>query len=304
MPQVAHPFAAERALRQLQALLEGQQFESIEEVNARLEILTGEGRLAELAAAWTQNDPKWRAQDLAYDALETDDLGEALWLADQALKLDPECTDAQRLIVAVLPMSPENRVQLMREVVERAEKNLGEHYIKENAGDFWGIVATRPYMRAKGNLAELLLAAGDSEEASSIYERMLELDRSDRQGVRFALLGLYLGSGNLNGARGVMSRFRSEEKHFAAFAWARVLERWLSGNLKAAKEALARARKINRFVEPYLTGARRLPRRVPEYFQPGEESEARLCMHELAAAWERHPAFREWVRAAMNPDSN
>ena len=32
----------------------------------------------EMANAWKQEDPKWRAQELAYDALETDDLEEAL----------------------------------------------------------------------------------------------------------------------------------------------------------------------------------------------------------------------------------
>ena len=61
-----HPFASERAHRQVQALMEGQKFESLEQANARLAELTAGGRLSEIANAWNRADPKWRAQELAY----------------------------------------------------------------------------------------------------------------------------------------------------------------------------------------------------------------------------------------------
>ena len=79
--------------------MEGQKFDSVDEVNAQLAALTAGGRLSERASAWKRDDPKWRAQELAYDALETDDLVEALRLIHEALKLDPDRTDAQRLMV-------------------------------------------------------------------------------------------------------------------------------------------------------------------------------------------------------------
>jgi len=148
-PAVEHAFAAERALREVQALLEGQEFESFDSLNARLAELTRGGRLSEMANAWRQDDPKWRAQELAYDALETDDIEEALRLVHEALKLDPDCTDAQRLMVSLLPMQLDNRLQLMREVVANAERNLGESFFEAHMGRFWGTVSTRPYMRAK-----------------------------------------------------------------------------------------------------------------------------------------------------------
>ena len=296
-PVVEHPFASERALREIDALLEGQKFESIEEANARLAELTRDGRLSERARAWKQDDPRWRAQELAYDALETDDLEEALRLVNAALKLDPYCTDAQRLMVSLLPMSLENRIQLMRDVVEKAERNLGESFFEENTGHFWGIVSTRPYMRAKRHLGELLADAGNLEEAIAVFERMLELNPDDNQGVRYPLLGLYLATNQREGARRVMSRYPDEEKILGSFAWARVLERWLSGELKEAEAALARARKVNPFAERYVSGARALPREAPAYYRPGEDSEAQVCARELAAAWQRHPGFRAWLRA-------
>jgi hypothetical protein len=100
-PVFDHPFAAERSLYEIQALLEGQEFESFDEANARLADLTSGGRLSERANSWKQNDPKWRAQQLAYDAMEAGDLMEALRLCNEATKLDPNCTDAQRLMVSL-----------------------------------------------------------------------------------------------------------------------------------------------------------------------------------------------------------
>jgi tetratricopeptide (TPR) repeat protein len=294
--QAEHPFAAERSIRAVQALLEGQKFESVDEVNARLADLTRGGRLSEIANSWKQDDPKWRAQELAYDALETDDIEEALRLVNEALRLDPDCTDAQRLMVSVLPMTHENRILLMREVVEKAEHNLGESFFVEHNGRFWGTVSTRPCMRAMQHLGELLAEAGQLREAIAVFKRMIELNPGDNQGMRYPLLGLYLATDQPEDADRVLSGYEGEEKIMGSFAWARVLERWLSGKLDEAEAALAQARKVNSFAELYLSGARPLPKETPAYYGPGDEAEAQICARELAVAWERHPGFREWLR--------
>src|ERR1700680_5299415 len=156
VPELEHPLGAERSLWQIEALMEGEKFTNVDEANARLEEMIGDGRLADRARAWKQDDPKFRAQDLTYAALETDDLGEALRLVHEALELDPDCTDAQRLMVALLPPSVEKRLHLMREVVEKAERAMSESCVQKNTGHFWGMVSTRPYMRAKQHLGELL----------------------------------------------------------------------------------------------------------------------------------------------------
>lgn len=103
-PAQGRSFATERVLRGVRALIEGQSFESTEDLNARLAELTRGGRVSDLANAWKQDDPKWRAQELAYDAMEADDPFETLRLVAEAQKLDPDCTDAQRLVVSLLPM--------------------------------------------------------------------------------------------------------------------------------------------------------------------------------------------------------
>jgi tetratricopeptide (TPR) repeat protein len=295
-PEIEHPFAAERSLREIHALLEGQEFGSVEEINARLAELTRGGRLSEMANAWKRDDPKWRAQELAYDALETDDFGEALRLVDEALKLDPDCTDAQRLMVSLLPTELDNRIQLMREVVEKAERNLGDDFFEKEAGHFWGIVSSRSYMRAKQHLGELLVEVGALEKAIAVFERMLELNPNDNQGMRYPLLALYLATNQLDGAARLMSRYPDKERVTGSFAWGRVLERWLAGELAEAETALAQAREVNPYAEPYISGERELPSEVPAYYRFGEESEALVCAKELAVAWKSQPAFREWLR--------
>jgi hypothetical protein len=136
----------------------------------RLAELARGGRISAMAGAWKQDDPKWRAQKLAYEALEADDIVEALRLAGEAQKLDPDCTDAQRFMVALLPMELDNRIQLMREVVDKAERNLGQSFFEEHTGHFWVTLSTRPYMRAQQHLGELLAEAGNLAEAIAVFD--------------------------------------------------------------------------------------------------------------------------------------
>lgn len=264
-------------MREVLALTEGHDFDSIEELNAKLADLTRSGGLSEKAQAWKQDDPKWRAQELAYEAMEADDPFDALRLVDEAQKLDPDCTDAQRLMVSLLPMELDNRIQLMREVVAKAEQSLGEKFIEENKGHFWGVLSTRPYMRARQELGELLTAADKLEEAIAVYERMLELNPNDNQGVRYSLVGLYLAIKRGQAASDLLSRYPGEEDYTAVFAWGRVIEHWLASRAVDAQSALLKARTVNPFVERYLAGTRKPPGRLPSSYRPGDDSEAQVC---------------------------
>jgi hypothetical protein len=106
----------------------------------------------------------------------------------------------------------------MTEVVEKAERNFGEDFFQENLGHFWGEVTTRPYMRAKHHLGELLVEAGRLQEAISVFARMVELNPNDNQGIRYQLVSLYLASKQPDRTAELMSRFPDEEKLMGAFA--------------------------------------------------------------------------------------
>lgn len=292
-------FATESVLRQIHAAIEGEEFETADDLNARLKELTSSGQLGELANARKQNDPKWRAQELVYEAMDATDPVTTLELVLEALKLDPACTDAQRLMVDIAPMEPENRISLLREVVRKAEEGFGQEFFAKNTGHFWGMLDTRPYMRALQALAEALAGAGRTEEAAQTFERMLALNPNDNQGVRYALLGLYLALKRQDSAAKLLDQFPSEEGFSATFAWGRVMERWLAGALEEAGKALAAARRQNRYMERYMAGLQQLPEALPDAYPPGDDSEAQTAAADLAPAIQNLPEFVAWLQMRM-----
>jgi tetratricopeptide (TPR) repeat protein len=217
-------------------------------------------------------DPKAQAQELAYQAMEHPDHAESARLARAALRLDPECVDALATLAGLTVHSDGDLIARLEEVVATGARALGADFFAENRGRFWGILPTRPYMRTRAALADLLRQTGRLAEAIGNYEALLDLNPNDNQGNRDPLLGCYLAAGNLEGARRLLQDYA--KAGWAVFAWGRVLERHLAGDLVGAASALEEARTKNRHVEAFLTAARPAPQETPAYYQPGQESEA------------------------------
>jgi tetratricopeptide (TPR) repeat protein len=239
-------------------------------------------------------DPKAQAQELAYQAMEHPEPAAAVRLAREALRLDPTCVDALATLADVTARSTDELIDRLEEAVAVGERALGTEFFEANRGHFWGIIETRPYMRTRSHLAELLRRSGRLTEAIGHYAALLELNPNDNQGNRDPLLACYLEADDLEGARRLLEEY--ENAGLAVFAWGRVLERFLSGDLPDAATALKAARKKNRHVEVFLTGARQVPEEMEPYYQPGRESEAVLAADYLLAAWQRYPEAVEWLK--------
>ena len=154
-----------------------------------------------------------------------------------------------------------------------------------------------------GELADLLRSQEKFDDAIRIYERMLDLNPNDNQGVRDPLLGLYLTIGDQPAAAKLIKKY--EKDSMANFSWGLVLERFLAGDLTAASKALAKARAGNPHVELYLTGQKRIPEHLPEMYSAGSEEEAILCMDNLVSAWARHTDALLWlVYQCLGSESN
>ena len=236
------------------------------------------------------------AQELVYDAWESSDAEEAFDLLTQALELDPTNVDAWLGLSDCAPLEREERIEFLRRLVAMGEKNLGEKLFEEGKGYFWGMLETRPYMRARSQLALSLMEAGRLEESIAEHEAMLELNPNDNQGVRYGLLSLYLMVKRLDGAARMFEQY--DECDFSTvFAWGYVLERFLSGNTAAAINALKKARKQNPHAQAYALGHRRPPKRMPDSYSPGSKEEAVIAWDILKHAWERHPEAEAWLRA-------
>lgn len=255
-------------------------------------------RSLERQLAKKEGKPSNKAQELYYDALEADSLEEKFELLQQALKLDPGNVDALLAVLQHRPLPLEDEIEILWKILELAERRLGAKAFKEYEGHFWGFVETRPYMRARQQLAASLCLAGRIEEGVAEYEGMLELNPNDNQGVRFALLTHYLGSNEMEGAARLFERYDECEWN-TVFAWGRVLERFLRGDAEGAKQALVVARKQNGYTEAFLKGHRRLPRHLPDSYSPGSREEAVCFAPQLQFAWNAHPRALEWLKEQL-----
>jgi tetratricopeptide (TPR) repeat protein len=177
--------------------------------------------------------------------------------------------------------------------VEAGARALGgEPFFERNRGRFWTLYETRPYVRARERLAERLHAAGRVDEAILHYEALLELDRDDGLAVRHALVGALLERGELEKARRWLDH--EEDLKLATPAWARALERFLSGDRVGAARAVRAARERNRYVEPVLLGTEELPSDL-RGFTPGRPSEALEVELRLGDAWRASAEAFDWL---------
>ena len=176
-----------------------------------------------------------------------------------------------------------------------AAERLGKKAFKEFVPHFWGVLETRPYMRARFQLAEELREAGQVEDAIEEYEEMLLLNENDNLGVRYHLLSCLLALSRTNEARKLLKRHADECEWSVVFAWCRVLERLVSGDEPGASKALAAARKQNPHMEAYLNGHRKLPRNLPDSYSVGSKEEALCYAGLLLMAWTRHPEAWAWL---------
>jgi tetratricopeptide (TPR) repeat protein len=279
------------AIRQMEKLMASGDLITQDDLNALRASLNGPSALDGLSDA--DADLRYEAQQLAFDAMEAESKAQARKLAKRALTKDPDCVDALVVMAGIESDSPRKMIEGLQNAVAAGERSLGAKFIKENKGHFWGLIETRPYMRALEQLASLLRAEGFKLDAIKHYERILALNPNDNQGVRDPLLGLYLATDNLEGARKLLKDY--EEDASANFAWARVLERFLSGDQADAAAELKIARKENRQVELYLSGQKGIPKEMPEMYSPGSDEEAVLVLDNMSLAWAEHKDALLWL---------
>lgn len=231
-----------------------------------------------------------------YDAMDAESEDEMLDGLVDAVELDPGNTDAWLVLLDSLDGLPEQEaIEAFRRLVAIAEVRLGVDAFDEFAGHFWGFHETRPYMRARAALANALHQAGRIEESCAEVESMLQLNPNDNQGLRYRQLACYLALGKLDEARGLFAKYSDEFGLNVVFAWAKVLERFLSGHEDEARSALIGARLQNPTMESYLARSRRLPKTLPASYAPGSKEEAVCFAADLRLAWDAHPEAKRWL---------
>lgn len=234
-----------------------------------------------------------QAQALIYQAWEATTDRQAATLARQALELSPDCADAYTVLANVEARSAEDACLLYQQGVEAGRRHLGEGFFDRQMGHFWGLIETRPYMRARQGLADCLWALRRKDDSIAHGEALLELDPEDHQGIRYGLLSRYLAVGDEAGATRLFQQYAHDSS--AAFLWSRVLLDLRRGDQVAAKQALHAARQGNPHVADLFTGQRKPPARLPTQFSPGDRQEAAIYFAGFAEAWLASSDAMEWL---------
>lgn len=236
------------------------------------------------------------AQELFYEALDARTATKRRKLLEQAHALDPRNADVRIVLLDEQKLAPSARIDALRAIVNDAAAALGADF-EEMAGHFWGFHETRPYMRARQQLASELHSSGRWDEAVSEYHGMIALNPNDNQGLRYELRPLLLSLGRVEDSAALAARYPADETFNAAFAWCLLLERFLARDTPAVAAALVSARKVNPHLESYLAGRQRIPDSMPESYRPGSHEEAVAFADPVRAAWASHPDALRWLQS-------
>jgi tetratricopeptide (TPR) repeat protein len=236
--------------------------------------------------------PLAEAQDLMYEAFDVEDPEEQAALAHRALVISPDCADAY-VLLAEQADSLDESLKLYEQGVEAGRRALGEAF-EQHVGHFWGVIQTRPYMRARAGLADCLWVAGRRDESLAHYQEMLRLNPHDNQGLRYLVAPKLIETGRIDPLEKLFEQYDEDSTNWLYTRALATFRR--EGDADAARELLAAALEANRHVPKYVTEQRPLPFDLPDCYSPGREDEAQLYTVESRAAWKSVPGALAWLR--------
>lgn len=253
--------------------------------------------VADLTRTMRAQAPEEQAQALIDQAWEARTQRQAAALARRALEIFPDCADAYNVLAGAEARSAEDALVLYEHGVDAGRRTLGNAFFDEHRGHFWGMIETRPYLRARRGLADCLWALGRKREALTHCEALLELNPDDDQGIRHGLLSRYLALGNDMGAARLFRDYPHDAS--AAFLWSRVLLDLRRGDQVAATEHLVLAMHGNPHVAGFFAGKRKPPARLPAHYSPGDRNEAALYIANFAEAWLASADAMDWLTGQL-----
>lgn len=239
--------------------------------------------------------PLDQAQELIYRAWEEPGKRERKKLARQALELSADCADAYVILARDNTETLVETLVYYEAGVQAGRRAIGEKLFAENAGHFWVILETRPYMRARGGLANTLWELGRRQEAIDHYWDMLRLNEQDNQGIRYILAGCLLEDKRDDELEKLL--LLNADDGMAMLKYARALLAFRrEGPSQTAGRYLQQAIKTNPHVPAYILGQKRIPKEQPPYIGWGDETEAAYVASEVKHIWWREDGAIHWLR--------
>lgn len=244
------------------------------------------------------------AQDMIYDAMDMDSGRGRLSMAEAALKVYSNLSDAWIILAEEKAKSPEEGLEYLRKAVEVGEKHLGKKYFKENEGHFWMEIDSRPYMRAKAFLGQALWDLDHKDEAIAHFKDCLRLNPNDNQGIRYLLMPCLLAVNDLDGCELILKQFKDEGT--AQFNYNKTLyyfKKYGSESKKAITQ-LNKSVDRNKFIPSYIIGKIKMPSQIPGSYSMGSEEEAIIYADEAFQVWIQTPGAIDWLTQNLQSGNN
>jgi tetratricopeptide (TPR) repeat protein len=261
-----------------------------------------EERLADWEASpiAARNPALVQAMALVYEAWDEIDPARRIQLCRQALETSPDCAEAYVLLAEDLAVNLGQMLKYYQKGVEAGERALEREFFEQHRGDFWRHVEARPYLRARARLTRTLWELDRIDEALENSRELLRLDEDDNLSVHYAVLLILLETGQTAEA---YQFAKTVDDPQASWQYTiALLDFQQTGDSPEAQAQLRRAFQANRYVPDYLSGRKRLPVNVPEFFRPGQKSEAIDYATAYMPFWRQTQGAIDWLRKHTRAD--
>ena len=184
-----------------------------------------------------------------------------------------------------------------KEIIEREE-----HRWRGETPEWWSDLETRPYLRALYGHAMTEWQQGRFSQTSTDLQRLLLLNPSDNQGVRFLIPLVHLLEDNDAEA---LKSFEQYELNYPddycepALLLGKGLVQWRIGSEEISREAYRTAMLKNIYIAPLLLD---LPIPPIDLWHPNDRSEfsyAQDFIQSYATLWDRDPAALRFIREIL-----
>lgn len=195
------------------------------------------------------------------------------------------------LVLADTELTALEPIQMLLEVMEGL---ITKQYIKDNAGHFWGLHETRPYMMLRAHRAKIHALHGYTQKAQSELEDLLKLNPNDNQANRFLLMNCLIINKEWGKLDALLADFDFQELHTtASLALSAFVKH---GDSKPANDYKEMLKQQSKHFVKILTGQEKL-KEQPPYYSPGSKEEVGVYLDSLGKqAWISVPASLFWLR--------
>lgn len=245
----------------------------------------------------TDFDRHEQALDILENAYYAEDEKTAAKFAKEALKLDPDLTDAKRILIDTYPL--EKQKKEYEKLIKQEEARLGKMGVSDDdVGAYYGLIETGPYMRIRYAYMELLENMNKLRMAIAEGEDIIRLNEGDNMGVRYKLIKLYAMLEDGEKLERLVAEYNEESVHFLL---PQAVYYYKTDELTKARGILKRMYKENAYIKALFDG--KLERYEDEIdeelsfggYRVGGPSEVVDMAVENAALIESSFAFAQWA---------